>query len=194
MPEFSPIFVKTACFRQGTKRSFSKMTVLTTPIFFRKLEKAVAVRNSCWKGFPANFDTAGKLFPDFLAAQNAIPAKVWALSGNTNGCWKIGPAFGNAAGFSPPRPPQPSWVFLNFTCFGLFLKIASKMPCKTRITWPFSGLFFDFMVIFDSVNIWCIVFFLSWSPSFAADNHGAWIGRINCLAARNWVLNFPLFL
>ena len=35
---FSPIFVKTTCFRQGTKRPFSKMTVSTTlndPIKFR---------------------------------------------------------------------------------------------------------------------------------------------------------------
>ena len=66
----------------------------------------------CWKSFPANFDAAGKLFPDFPAARNAIPAKVWAFSGKENGCWRIGPAFGNAAGFSPPRPPQPSWVLL----------------------------------------------------------------------------------
>ena len=28
--EFSPIFVKTTCFRQGTKRPFSKTTVSTT--------------------------------------------------------------------------------------------------------------------------------------------------------------------
>ena len=61
----------------------------------------------CWKSFPANFDAAGKLFPDVPAARNAIPAKVRAFSGKENGCWKIGPAFGNAAGFSPPRPPQP---------------------------------------------------------------------------------------
>ena len=67
----------------------------------------------CWKGFPANFDAAGKFFPDFLAARNAIPAKVWALSGKENGCWKIGRAFGNATGFSPPRPPQPSRVVLK---------------------------------------------------------------------------------
>ena len=46
--------------------------------------------------------------PIFPAAQNAIPAKVWAFSGKDNGCWKIGRACGNAAGFSPPRPPQPS--------------------------------------------------------------------------------------
>ena len=31
--EFSPIFVKTTCFRQGTKRPFSKTTVSTTLIF-----------------------------------------------------------------------------------------------------------------------------------------------------------------
>ena len=67
---------------------------------FRKLEKAVAVQNSLlWKGFPANFDAAGKFFPDCPAARNAIPAKVWALSGNENGYWKIGAAFGNAVGF-----------------------------------------------------------------------------------------------
>ena len=47
---------------------------------------------------------------------------------------------------------------------------------------------------FDSVNTWCIVFFLFWSPSLAADSHGACVGLINCLAARNSVLNFPLFL
>ena len=41
-----------------------------------------------------------------------IPAKVWALSGKENGCWKFGRACGNAAGFSPPRPPQPSWALL----------------------------------------------------------------------------------
>ena len=36
---------------------------------------------SCWKGFPASLDAAGKFFPDFPTAPNAIPAKVWALSG-----------------------------------------------------------------------------------------------------------------
>ena len=61
-----------------------------------------------WKGFPANFDAAGKLFPDFPAARHAIPAKVWALSGKEDGSWKTGPAFGSAPGLSPARPPQPS--------------------------------------------------------------------------------------
>ena len=32
----------------------------------------------------------------------------FGLSRQGNGCWKIGRAFRNAAGFSPPRPPQPS--------------------------------------------------------------------------------------
>ena len=35
--------------------------------------------------------------------------------------------------------------------------------------------------------------FLSLSPSLAADNQGAWVGFISCLAARNLVLNFPSF-
>ena len=34
----------------------------------------------CWKGFPANFNAAGKFFPDFPAARHALPAKVWSLS------------------------------------------------------------------------------------------------------------------
>ena len=52
----------------------------------------------CWKSFQANFDAAGKFLTDFPAARNAIPAKVWALSGKENGCWKMGRACGNAAG------------------------------------------------------------------------------------------------
>ena len=36
------------------------------------------------------------------------PAKIWTLSGMENGCWKIGRACGNAAGFPPLRPPQAS--------------------------------------------------------------------------------------
>ena len=51
-------------------------------LFIRKLERRLWLSEiPCWKGFPANFDAAGKCFPDFPAAQNAIPAKVWALSG-----------------------------------------------------------------------------------------------------------------
>ena len=51
--------------------------ILVLPIGrFRKLEKAVAVRNSLLENLPENFDAAGKLFTDFPAAQNAIPAKL----------------------------------------------------------------------------------------------------------------------
>ena len=81
------------------------------PTFIRKLEKAVpAVRNliPCWNIVPANFEAAGKFFTDVPAASNAIPAKVSAFSGKENGCWKVGPAFGNAPGLSYLRPPQPS--------------------------------------------------------------------------------------
>ena len=79
----------------------------------RKLEKAVAVRNSLLEKFSGKFRRCWKFFADFPAARNAIPAKVWAVSGKENGCWKIGPAFGNAPGFSPLRPPHPSRVFLS---------------------------------------------------------------------------------
>ena len=68
-----------------------------------KSKTAVAVRNSLLEKLSANFDAAEKFFTD-----NAIPAKVWAFSGKEDGCWKIGPAFGNAPGFCPLRPPQPS--------------------------------------------------------------------------------------
>ena len=53
----------------------------------------------CWKNCPANFDAAGKLFTNFPAARNAIPAKVWAFSGKENGYWKIGFASGTLLDF-----------------------------------------------------------------------------------------------
>ena len=39
----------------------------------RKLEKAVAVRDSLLEGFSGNFEAAGKFFPDSPAARNALP-------------------------------------------------------------------------------------------------------------------------
>ena len=63
----------------------------------------------CWKNFPANFDAARKFFTDYPAAQNAIPAKLWAFSGR-----KIGLAFGHTPGFSALRPPT---AFLSFSEF-----------------------------------------------------------------------------
>ena len=66
-------------------------------LFFRKLESAVAVRNSCWKGFPANFDAAGQVFPDFRAAMNAIPPRFGHFPGHllamkmATGNWPRGP-------------------------------------------------------------------------------------------------------
>ena len=41
--EFSPIFVKTTCFRQGTKRPFTKTTVSTTLIKEIRLNKTQVV-------------------------------------------------------------------------------------------------------------------------------------------------------
>ena len=53
----------------------------------------------CWKGFAAHSDAAGKWFPDFPAARNAIPAKVWALSGKENSCWKMAAPAGTLLDF-----------------------------------------------------------------------------------------------
>ena len=96
---------KTPKSRQQEKNRQMMRKSYFLPIFSDNSRRLWLSEIPCWKGFPANFDAAGKFFPDFLAARNAIPAKVWALSGKENGCWKIGRTFRNAAGFSPPRPP-----------------------------------------------------------------------------------------
>ena len=88
----------------------------------------------CWKGFRANFDAAGKLVTDFPTAWSTIPSKVWAFSGKENRCWKIGPAFGNAPGFSPLRPPQPSWVSLN-SVSGRFARITRISDLRESRHW-----------------------------------------------------------
>ena len=46
---------------------------------FRNSRRLWLSKIRCWKSFPANFDAAGKLLPDFPAAQNAIPAKVLGI-------------------------------------------------------------------------------------------------------------------
>ena len=64
------------------------------------------------RGFPADFDAAGKILSDFPAAQNAIPAKVWLLSGKEM-----------AAGKSA-RLQERSWTFsfeTTATFFSIFL-------------------------------------------------------------------------
>ena len=48
----------------------------------------MAVRDSLLERFSANFNAAGKFFPAFPAARNAIPAKVWALSGRETAAGK----------------------------------------------------------------------------------------------------------
>ena len=101
------------------------LLTLRTP-YLRKLEKAVAVRDSLLEGSPANFNAAGTFFPDFPAARNAIPAKVWALSGKETGCRKIGPAFGNAPGFVLSETAQPSSIFLNITAYGGVAELVSR--------------------------------------------------------------------
>ena len=69
--------------------------------------------------------TPKRPFPDFPAARNAIPAKVWALSGKEDGCWKIDPAFGNAPGYSYVVPilakDMPDFVDLALSLEDLHL-------------------------------------------------------------------------
>ena len=82
-------------------------------------------------------------------------------------------------GFGPPfvwyvcHPPLAA--FPRFSC--------TKIQVSAH-----QELFFGTVQVFD-----VLYFFVFWSPSLAADNHPAWVGLINRLAARNLVLNFPSF-
>ena len=76
-------------------------------ILLRKLEKAVALRNSKFAGrcFPANLDTAGKSSPIFRKHKVlSLPRCTHFWQGT--GFLSIGLALGNTLGFSRPRPPQ----------------------------------------------------------------------------------------
>ena len=73
-------------------------------VSIRKLEKAVAVKNSLLKSFPADFDAAGGFFTDFPATRNAIPAKVGHFPPRKMAAGKSAPP----SGTPPLRPPQPS--------------------------------------------------------------------------------------
>ena len=59
------------------------------------------------KGFPANFDAAGKFFTDFRQHEMLSLPKSGIFR---QGKWLLEnrPSFGNAPGFSPLRTPQPS--------------------------------------------------------------------------------------
>ena len=65
-----------------------------------------------------------------------------------------------------------SWV--NNFSFLVHLFHAASLPPPS----PRSSCRWTFDLLFDSVNTWCVVFFLTWSPSLAADNQGAWVGFI----------------
>ena len=81
----------------------------------------------------------------YLAARNAIPANVWELSGKENGCWKIGPAFGNALDFllqdrhclRTRRPPYRPPIFNP-------LENDKKRPKSATILF-FLVIFFQFL-------------------------------------------------
>ena len=121
--------------------------LLSEPLHVRPVQYLPVSENStrlwlseipCWKSFPANFDAAGKLFPDFPAARHAIPAKFSAFSGKENGCWKIG------------RLRERSWIFSSetataFLSFSECRKYREKLKHsllkgsfdkRVRIDWP----------------------------------------------------------
>ena len=54
-----------------------------------ELEKAVAVRNSLLERFSGKCRRCWKTIPRFPAARNAIPAKVWTLSGKETAAGKL---------------------------------------------------------------------------------------------------------
>ena len=118
---------------------------------FRKLEKAVAVRNSLLEKSSGKFRRCWQFFTDFPAARHAIPAKVWAFCGKENGCWKIGRACGNAAGFSPPRPPL-------FEIWGIaaIISLRAQRLKKFKIAlrdWNFQSRFYFFCGEFNSEGL-----------------------------------------
>ena len=71
----------------------------------------------CWRSFPANFDAAGKLFPDFSAAQNAIPCQ--GLGIFRQGKWPLE---------NRPRLWERCWIFSETATASL----SSPDFCTTR--------------------------------------------------------------
>ena len=83
---------------------------------FRRFQAILGIFRKTRKGCGCPKFLAGKVFGQILTLlenfspifrqHECYPCQGWALSGKENSCWKIGRTFGNAAGFSPPRPPQ----------------------------------------------------------------------------------------
>ena len=80
--------------------------------WIRKLEKAVAVRNSLLERFSGKFRCCWKMIPRFSGSAKCYPCQGLGTFRQGKRLLEIGRACGNAAGFSLPRPPQPSWVLL----------------------------------------------------------------------------------
>ena len=79
----------------------------------------MAVGNSLLEKFNSGkFRRCWKIPHRFSGSTKCYPCQGFGTFRQGNGCWKIGRAFGNAAGFSPLRPPQPSWVPLRLGLWG----------------------------------------------------------------------------
>ena len=67
--------------------------------YIRKLEKAVAVRNSLLERISGKFRRCWEIIPRFPGSTTCYPCQGLGTFRQGNGCWKIGRTFGNAAGF-----------------------------------------------------------------------------------------------
>ena len=88
----------------------------------RKLKKAVAVWN--WQ-FSTLLEKSSPIFRQRDMLSMPMP-KFRNFAARKRASESKSPAFRNAPGFSPPRPPQPSWVFLIHT-FGTVLNTWSMV-------------------------------------------------------------------
>ena len=79
----------------------------------RQLETAVSVRNSLLEGVFRQASTLLENSCQIFRQRDVLSLPRFAhFSGEENGCWKIGPAFGNAPGFSSSKTTT---AFLSFS-------------------------------------------------------------------------------
>ena len=104
IPKFSfkILFVSSMNFPRCTERRREKRTQKTR-------EGCGCPKFLAGRGFQQDLYAAGKFFPDSPEAQNAIPAKVWALSSKAKWLLEDEPRLRELSlDFFPPSAPQPS--------------------------------------------------------------------------------------
>ena len=107
-----------------------------------------------------------KIIHRFSGSTKCYPCQ----GGKENGCWKIGPTIGNAAGFSPLRPPQPSGVFLKQGEVGrnkTGLYFSAPRMTGQRSHWTERGddyFFLRLAIVLRLFLLWLRMGLLSWHP------------------------------